>query len=89
MNQLKKQIAKASEALKKFQQEEGIPDDTDLSFEFGQRQSLRQLHRQELFIDPVSPLSNHLQASPWPVGYRSTSLPVFDEIGRASCRERV
>ena len=78
MNQLKKQIAEASEALKQFQQEEGIPDDTDFSFKFGQRQSLRQLPRQELFIDSVSTLSNHLQASPWPAGYRPTSLPAFD-----------
>ena len=31
-----------------------------------------------MFIDLVSPLSNHLQASPWPAGYRPTSLPVFD-----------
>ena len=78
MNQLKRQIAEASEALKQFQQEEGILDTIDLSFELGNRQSFRQIPRQELFIDPVSPLSNHLQASPWPVGYRPTSLPAFD-----------
>ena len=79
MNQLKRQIAEASEALKQFQQEEGIPNDIDLSFEFGNRQPFKQpFHRQELFIDPVSPLSNHLQASPWPAGYRPTSLPAFD-----------
>ena len=78
MNQLKRQIAEASEALKQFQQEEGILDTIDLSFELSNRQPFKQFPRQELFIYPVSPLSNHIQASPWPAGYRPTSLPAFD-----------
>ena len=45
MNQLKRQIAEASEALRQFQQEEGIMDDIDLSFEFGNRQPPRQIPR--------------------------------------------
>ena len=80
MQHLEKQIAETSNEIKSIQNEEGTHERNEAGQdpELVQSQAYRQPQRPEFYFDPVSPLSNALQASSWPIGYKPTSLPMYD-----------